>query len=159
MFKCYLAGYMSEKCLEQCLSWRKQVKDHYNNWKGREKYPISWLDPFNGEIEDMREEGLKANIPPNTIIHRDFQAVSNADLIIANLSTFGETRPLTGTLCELAWAWMMHKPIIIITTEPHFAEHPFISNFASWIFPSVEAMLEAKAVNHFFKGVNDAIYS
>jgi len=155
MLKVYLAGYMSEKVLTECLAWRKQIVTHYNNWKGHEKYPFIWLDPFNGEVKEITDEGLKADIPANTILHRDFAAVSSADIIVANLDTFGQTRPLTGTIAELAWAWQMRKPIIIITKEKHFREHPFIANFASWIVESVDEMLDKKILNHFYKGLND----
>ena len=157
----YLCGYMSEKCLDECLGWRKKIVTHYNNWKGKEKYPICWLDPFNGEIaHNMSGGGLKADIPANTILHRDYAVIQRADLIVANMSTFGQDRPPIGTICELAWAWQQHKPIIMITDQEWYREHPFMKNFTSWVVGSVEELLEKKVINHIFKGFNDvALYN
>jgi len=158
MFSVYLAGYMNEKKLKDCLVWRKKIISHYNNWKGIEKYPICWLDPFNGELKEMHMEGLKGNIPENSILHRDYKAVVSADLVVANLNTFNAKRPLVGTICEIAWAWEKHTPIVVISKEKHFTEHPFIKNFASWIVSDVEELLKKKVINHFFKGLSDALY-
>jgi len=158
MFKCYLAGYINEKKLEECYAWRKQVREYYDGWKGKERYPIEWLDPMNGEIGTITKEGLACKLPGKALVHRDYNSVKVADLIIANLDTFGETRPLTGTIYELAWAWSMEKPVIVITDEDNYKFHPFIVDTASIIVPTVEKMLESKIVNYFFKGKVNAIY-
>ena len=158
MFTVYLAGYINEKKIEECFAWRKQVRDYYDNWKGKEKYPITWLDPMNGEFGTITAGGLKCVLPGKALVHRDYNSVKSADLIIANLDTFGETRPLTGTIYELAWAWSMEKPVIVITDEDNYKFHPFIVDTASIIVPTVEKMLESKIVNYFFKGKVSAQY-
>ena len=160
MFTCYLAGYISGKKIEECSSWRKKLREHYDNWKFETKYPICWLDPLNGkDFEEIDGEGLHAKgVTPEAIVHRDYQCVKSSDMVIANLDTFGCQRPLTGTMFELAWAYDAHKPVIVIATDENYTKHPFITETASIIVSSVEELIERKLVNYFFKGQASAIY-
>ena len=154
--KVYLAGFMSNEYLEETMGWRRKIREQYS-MKG---WPITWLDPYNGkEVNTIRDNGLKSDISPHAILHRDYLSVSQADIIVANLNTFGSTRTPTGTLCEIAWAWQMRKPIILITDDPQYINHPFTSYFASAIYPTVEAMLEDKAINYFYQGMHNAVYN
>ena len=153
--KCYMAGFMSGDYLEETTAWRKKVREHYV-MKG---WGIEWLDPYNGkDIGTITPDGLKSSVDPHAIVHRDYMSVSQADILIVNLNTFGSGRTSTGTICELAWAWQMRKPIIMITDEVQFTDHPFTSYFASSVYPSVEAMLEDKIVDYMYKGINNAVY-
>ena len=159
MFKVYLAGYIQGVVINECLGWRKKIRDFYENWKGKERYPITWLDPLNGEhTESITPDGLKSSIPGKALMHRDYQSVKNSDLIIANLDTFGQKRPLTGTVYELAWAWLEHKSVIVITNEQKYKEHPFIKDTASIIVSTVDELLDKKYINYFFKGFVTAEY-
>jgi hypothetical protein len=174
MFTIYLAGYISGQKMEECSSWRKKIREHYENWTtpiiddrngkiigyNTMRYPICWLDPLNGkDFEDIDSEGLKAKgVTPEAIVHRDYNCVRTADLIVANLDTFGCTRPLTGTMFELAWAYESRKPVIVITQEANYKHHPFITETASVIVSTVNELLEKKLINYFFKGQVNAIY-
>jgi len=155
MYSIYLAGYISGKKLNECLKWRKDLRLHYKalDW------PIIWLDPLNGEtFKDIDTEGLKCSIPGKSLVHRDYASVCQANLLVVNLDTFGEIRPLTGTIYELAWAWEQHKPVIIITTERNYKEHPFIKDTASIIVSNLEELIQKKYINYFYKGTVSAKY-
>ena len=159
MFKCYLAGYIQGNKIKECIAWRKRIRDHYENWKGKERYPIAWLDPLNSdELTTITLDGLSSSVPPHALVHRDYQSVVSSDLIIANMDTFGEDRPITGTLCELAWAWEHHIPIIMITDERYYKNHPFLSYFASDIVKDVDELMDRKLINYFYKGLHSAVY-
>jgi len=151
-FKIYLAGYINNNKLKECAEWRDKIRTHYENWKGKERYPIDWLDPLNGEFGYITKEGLQCALPGKALVDRDYNSVKIADLIIANMDTFGAQRPLTGTIFELAWAWLMHKPVIVITNDDNYKFHPFITDTASIVVPSVKELLENKYINYFFKG-------
>ena len=155
----YLCGYIGgPQVIDKCVAWRKQIVDFYNDYKGS-KYPLIFLDPLNGKnFASLDRQGLHSDASPHSIIHRDYQCIIKSDLIIANMDTFGEERPLIGTICELSWAWDKKIPIIMITDDIIYKEHPFTSYFASNVVSSVEEMLEKKIVNYYFKGWNDAIY-
>jgi nucleoside 2-deoxyribosyltransferase len=133
----YLAGFINGEKIDECTSWRKKIRSFYLS-KGWEQ--LVFLDPLNGdERETIDREGLTSlSIPGKAIVHRDYQSVVNSNLIIANLDTFGATRPLTGTIYELAWAWMKEIPVILITNNHIYTKHPFIVDTASVIVSSVE---------------------
>ena len=63
---------------------------------------------------------------------------------------------MVGTLFEMAWAWEQKKPIIVITKDKCFLDHPFISETASIIVSSVEELLKGKYLNFLFKGLVSA---
>lgn len=154
--KIYLAGFISGKKIKECTDWRLKIRNHYNSMG----WDIKWLDPLNGkEIGTITPDGLKSSVPWRGIVDRDFMSVSNADIIVANLSSFGEERPPIGTLSELSWAWMMKKPIILISGDFKYSEHPFIKEFCSWILPDVDTLLKEKVINYFYKGINSAVYT
>ena len=156
MFTCYLAGFMSGDKLKETTEWRYKIRSYFKS----KDWPIVWSDPYNGkDIGSITKDGLKSSVPPHAIVHRDYMCVEKANLIVANLDTFGSTRPLTGTICELAWAWKLHKPIIIISNDPNYKEHPFINYFSSWILPDVETLLKEKVIEYFYQGTVSAKYT
>jgi len=148
--KVYLAGFIQESKIKECIAWRKCIRDHYDNWKGKERYPLTWLDPLNGLDLEI--------CPEKAFIHRDYSSVINADLIVANMDMFGEKRFPIGTVCEVAWAWEHRKPTILIAKEEQFREHPFLKYFASWIVNDIDELLAKKIINYFFKGNTSATY-
>jgi len=157
--KVYLAGYIQGTKLDECLAWRRKIREHFDHntkWQGE----ISFLDPLNGKnFGSITPDGLKSDIPGKALVHRDHKHVMESDLLIANMSTFGETsRPITGTIYELAWAWQAEKPTIVITEEDNYKCHPFIIDTASIIVSSVEELLEKKYINYFYKGGVSAVY-
>lgn len=158
----YLAGLMSGEKLKETVSWRTAIREYYETWKGEGRYPIDFLDPYNGpEIESIDKEGLKSSVPAKAIILGDLMSVKKADVIVANMDDFGSSRPSIGTHWELAWAYLMDKPFILIVPSalrPRYENHPFTGQ-ASMIFESVDEFLKAKALNYFYKRINPANYS
>lgn len=154
----YLAGYIQGSVIEKCVEWRKRIRETYDNWPtGR--YPITWLDPLNGEaFNEISPDGLKGVFPPNAIVHKDYNCVKKADLIICNTDTFGQNRPLIGTIYELAWAYEWRKTVIMITQDNVFLQHPFITNTVSWYVSTVDELLKKKIINEFYKSWNSAQY-
>jgi len=99
----YLVGKISGSCMEQCLSWRKQIIEHYRNYKpiysmgtqpiitGYESYPISFICPLNsGESKTADKMGLKSHLSKNLIYDKDILSLHKADAIVANLDDFME---------------------------------------------------------------------
>ena len=180
----YLAGYMSGEKLEECTAWRKKVREHYRKWEETvigydnvysklgavtgvvantdyKAFPIAFLDPFNGkEIDTIDKKGLTSSFPANSIVHSDYMSVKKADLVVANLDTFGADRPSIGTHWELAWTWHMRKPFVLIVPEgmkETYTKHPFTAQ-ASWIIESVDELLDLKVLESFYRRIAGAIY-
>lgn len=161
----YLAGFINNEVMDQCIAWRKNLRNHYHNYKGQ-VYPITWLDPCNGEADanvNLKDEGLKSNIPAKLIMYRDYiSVVKMADLIIANMDTFGRQRYPVGTIMEVAWAWEHHKPVIVVDPasdeDSVWAKHPMFSTATAFRVKSVDELIQNKTINFLFKGWNSAIY-
>ena len=159
--KVYLAGIIpGGKELEQAKEWRTKVIQHYSNWKGSgSNYgTLSFLNPLNGEIETISEDGMTSCVPPKAILTKDYNAIKKCDLFVVNMNTFGVTRPPLGTILEIGMAWEARKVIMMITQDELYKKHPFVSNMVDWYFDSVEDMLEKKAINILYKSFNSAPY-
>lgn len=157
----YLVGLISDVKIEECITWRKQIREHYANWKGQGQMygDLCFLDPLNGEnYSKITNNGLEGVIPPNAIVHKDYSCVRKSDLIIINTDLFGTTRPLIGSIFELAWAYERRIPVIMINNDPIFDQHPFVTNTVSIYVKSVEELLEKKYINIFYKAFHTAEY-
>lgn len=177
---CYLAGYMSGEKLKETTGWRKEIREYYRKWESKPifkqrlsgayestgkfeylAFPIAFLDPYNGkELKTIDKKGLTSNIPAHAIIHGDYLSVCKADLVVANLDTFGANRPSIGTHWELAWTWQMKKPFVLIVPEgmrDTYTLHPF-TNQASWIVESVDDLLDLGVLESFYRRMAGAIY-
>lgn len=157
----YLAGYINNEVIEQCSEWRKKLRTHYHNYKGQ-VYPITFLDPMNGEADynvKLENEGLQSRIPSRAIMLRDYHSVVKlADVVIANMNTFGRQRAPIGTIMEVAWAWEHHKPVIVISEEECWIKHPMFSSATAILCKNVDELIEDKWLQFLFKGWNGAIY-
>ena len=75
--------------------------------------------------------------------------------------TIVNRRPNYGTICEVAWALYLNKPIILIASDKKQKEmlslHPFTRR-ASVIVDSVDTLLEYKWLNILYKSISSATY-
>lgn len=96
ILKIYLAGRIAGNCIDKCLSWRKQIIEHYKNYEQDENgqyvsYPISFLDALNSkEADSVDAKGLTSRIPSNLIYDKDLLSVKNADVLICNMDDMFE---------------------------------------------------------------------
>lgn len=153
----YLAGMIIGDKIKECLEWRLHIRKHYllKGWN------LVFLDPLNTKVEykTITADGLKSEIPAKSLFARDYMGIKNADIVIANLDEFNQKRPPVGTLSEIALAWTMNKPVIVISDKEHYVEHPFIKEFASQIVSSVDELLKQKIIDYYFGGINNAVYN
>jgi len=159
----YLAGIMlGGDAQKPTVDWRYKIRSHYANYKGKGMYEISFLDPWNGEVDaEVDKEGLTNNrVSGNTIFQGDVCAIKKANVIVANFNQFGSARPSVGTYFECGMALALGKPLILIVPEDEFekwSKHPFTSQ-ACAIYKSVDEFLDAKILNWFYKRTNAANY-
>lgn len=167
LFYCYLAGYMSGNKLAECTGWRKQIREHYKNYEFNHEYdrydsfPAVFLDPFNGkEFETISKDGVTSHIPGTAIRKSDRMSVMKADMIIANMKTFGESRPMIGTHHEMAWAEENHKPIILICEEKDielYKNHPFTCD-CDYYFNDIQQVIDNRIIETYYRRIAGAIY-
>jgi hypothetical protein len=185
-----IAGNCIDKCLEWrhkiINHYKHYKKDENGNYLS---YPISFLDALNSkEADSIDAQGLKSAIPPNLIYDKDKLSVETAHVIVANMEDFFEEgvnlnyksesindalyqvklltekisnrRENLGTICEVAWALYLQKPLILIVPEKRkhiYENHPFTRR-ASVIVTSVEQLLEQKWLQVLYKSIASAKY-
>lgn len=137
----YLAGYISGEKINDCIFWRNKIKAECNDTK------FNFIDPMDAHDNPEKTidvKGLKAtDCSENDIFYRDYNSIKNSDIIIANMSTFGAiSRPLTGTIFEIAWAYEWKIPIILITDDENYINHPFTKMTSLAIVPNLLVAIE-----------------
>jgi len=147
----YLVGYISNGkknnkhgIIEKCQEWR--------NWFKIMRPGYRWIDPMEGETLDaIKDSGLSSDYPCGSLVARDYNSVKNADIILVNTDTFGQDRPLIGSIFEMAWAYEFHKPIIMISSDEYYVKHPFIKSICSCIVDTREEAL--RNMDYIVKGL------
>ena len=138
MRKIYLAGLINTKT-PRTIEWRE-------NATGVLSSVFQVLDPLRGE-SNLENNGMTSDINSRGIITRDYQDIKDSDVVMVNLTTYGSTRPLLGTMFELAWCWHWHKPVIAFVEDEKdrwMLEHPFVIEVCGEVFKELsEAMLHA----------------
>jgi nucleoside 2-deoxyribosyltransferase len=61
---------------------------------------------------------------PQGIFTRDHYDVSRSDAVLANFTRAKKVS--IGSMFELAWAWQMKKPIVVIQDPAGMHKHPFV---------------------------------
>jgi nucleoside 2-deoxyribosyltransferase len=135
----YLAGLISTDFPES-LRWRERMEpllaDYFNV-----------LSPMRGKKElEKRSKDGGLNDPgfsSKDIILRDYNDIRECDLTLVHLENFGSSRPLIGTIAELAWLWQMQKPVIAIAHADNvlMRSHPFIKEMIAHYLESEDAAL------------------
>jgi len=140
----YLAGLISTE-KQESLTWRRAARrKFFNDYEDK----LVILDPMRGkwDLEQQSQNGGLTDpaFTSTDIIRRDYGDVSQADIILVNLNDFGSSRPLVGTIMELAWAWEQKKLVIAIAgpNVTWLRDHPFVKECVSHWFSSVDAAIE-----------------
>jgi hypothetical protein len=162
----YEAGYMSGNKLKECTEWRKLIRNRYKFYEKNTNgdwlsFPAVFLDPFNGkEFKTISPDGVTSHIPPTAIRKADRMSVKKADIILANMKTFGESRPMIGTHHELCWANEWQKPIILICDEKDdtlYKTHPFTCD-CDYYFHNIQEVIDNKIIESYYRRIHGAIY-
>lgn len=125
----YLGGPITGLTYKEATEWRQLVYDSVSaNFEIRDPMrkkqclaisttPINAID--NSRIETSTD----------FIMMRDYEDVKKADILFVNLLNAGKAS--IGTIAEIAWAYQVRKPVIVVMEQgnPHW--HPFIIGMAS----------------------------
>ena len=137
----YVAGPMSHLSWEEMNGWREEV---------RQALPeCEVLSPLRGKewIKNMPARLTPKEYPQpfgssKAITRRDHWDVTHSDLIIVNAHGRREGGVGRATVCEMAWAWDHHIPIILIVGQGDpFQDHVFIMEFSLEIVLDLETAI------------------
>jgi nucleoside 2-deoxyribosyltransferase len=91
-----------------------------------ERYELGYADPRFGTAR--------------AIASKNFFDVQRCDMTLAYMP---KTMPFSkGTLCELAWAFALRKPTILVTKDKKLTKHPVVQACASWILSSLDEAVD-----------------
>lgn len=137
----YLAGPIAGHGMGAIVDWRVEAA----NWLAQ--LGIRSLDPLRGKTREAIEAFLAGKALPHAIntsnsaiVQHNKYDVLTADVILANLS-YGNKASI-GTMFELAWAHMAHKPIVaVLPKDMGLYRHPFILETVGWHCNSLQEAL------------------
>jgi nucleoside 2-deoxyribosyltransferase len=135
----YLAGPIEGLTHKQATSWRLEAENYFadNNIKTlspmRNKLFLESLESISSASLAAESEKISKTHPmvkllssDQGVMARDFNDCKRADVILAViLDQVG--RPSVGTMMEIAFAFAMQKPVILVTDDPALMNHPMIS--------------------------------
>jgi nucleoside 2-deoxyribosyltransferase len=139
----YLAGPIMGQTKDEANNWRKEV----DNALAAESFGMTAqiigvsplrCEPIIGErylpqYEDERFGTSRA------IGSKNFFDVRNCDLTLAYLPKPAPGRHQSyGTIIELAWAYALGKPAIVVTDDPDVANHPVVQACAGWLLTNLD---------------------
>lgn len=138
----YLSGNISSD--PQTYTWREQatkllepefliLNPVANPFNTELLYKHNLQTPVGDFLDDVFERSQRL------LIHKDYNSVRQADIILANLKLVSTDKPLIGTIFELAWAWQLQKPIIAVVDHGVFSKHIFCRAAISAAVYTVEA--------------------
>jgi len=145
----YLAGPIAGCVAAAAFDWRIRAADHLSE-RG-----IETLNPMRGKdrlgetpkiSRDFRD--FEAHGPFYTsrgIMMRDHTDVMRCDALLVNL--LGATAPSLGTAMELAWAYTLHKPVVVAIEQSNLhIRHPMIYEALGVQVSSLDEAIDAVAV-------------
>ena len=148
-FIVYLSGTMAEDKPEH-RAWRVQATQKFNEhgihtrspYRGRDKSKIMKVDNYHYTYSTAPVSNRLGNM----LVARDLKDVQDCDILMVNLKGTKGERPSIGTLSELAWAYLLRKPVVCIvdedSTDPNYYKHPFIHTFVDHWVSTVDEAIE-----------------
>ena len=141
----YLAGAITGESYGNATDWRRYVRDHLNPG-------IVGLSPLRAKtyleeekaIGDCYDSQNGVETPLSTsrgIMNRDFFDCQKCDIVLANLL---DTKIVSiGTVMEIAWAYALKKPLIIVMEkEGNLHEHAMIREATGFRVSTIEAAID-----------------
>lgn len=146
----YMAGLIDPNCPES-YRWRKEAQKLWGQ-------NFHLIDPISKELKQETgiafwTKGMYADaVNSPTIVLKDWYQVERADFLIVNFNTWTSERPLTGTIFELAWAWLLKKPVVGFGTDisTNYRNHPFVQQAVMAWFKDCDDALDY-IFTHFVK--------
>ena len=147
----YLAGGIAGLVGDEAVSWRVEAANrlHWN-------YDIKTRNPMRGKSRLWGATTISSNFhdyekhgpaySSKAIMTRDFNDVKQCDALLVNL--LGATKPSIGSVMELAWAYALQKPTVVVMEaegNPH-DNHPMIHESMGFRVTTLEEGINAVAV-------------
>jgi nucleoside 2-deoxyribosyltransferase len=133
----YLAGPILGCTKTEANDWRINVADRLK------EHGITGISPLRCEPLIGERYGVQYSDPKfgtaRAIGSKNIFDVRNCDLTLAYLPKLPDGRHQSyGTIAELAWAFALGRPAILVTDDQEIAEHPVLNSCAGWLLSSLD---------------------
>jgi nucleoside 2-deoxyribosyltransferase len=152
----YLAGLIST-AYPETHTWRLIAQDALQEH-------ATVLSPLRGKsdlFEKSKDGGITdPNLSSGDVILRDYGDIQQADIMLVNLESYGSTRPMVGTIAELAWAWERRIPIVAIASSSNklMRTHPFIVSMVTRFFDNLDDGIDHVLVYYLSAPVREKVW-
>lgn len=136
----YLAGPITDCSKYEANDWRNYVSNELNG------YGITAISPL--RCEPLNGDKYGPTVDPKfgtarAIGSKNLFDVRTCDMVLAYLPTPSQGRHQSwGTIIELAWAFSLGKPAILVTDDLQVMAHPVIDACAGWMLESLDDGIE-----------------
>jgi len=137
----YLAGPISGLSYEAVVDRYKTYVPALRDIGFNVIFPMTAKGYLRNEIKFKAHGDANPVSTNGAIVGRDEWMVHQCDILVADLAAATE-RVSIGTVCEISWAHLLHKHILVTMTEENFHHHAFILEQAHIILPSMSEILE-----------------
>jgi nucleoside 2-deoxyribosyltransferase len=120
----YLAGPISGLSFDEATAWRLQVNAALSP-RIEVADPMRGKDALKGDAKLADGYNIHPLMTDKAIFERDLQDVMRADLLLVNLLAAKQVSQ--GTLYEIAWAYLLRKPtVIVMERRGNLHDHLFL---------------------------------
>jgi|MudIll2142460700_1097286.scaffolds.fasta_scaffold21582_4 hypothetical protein len=145
----YLVGLIGSN--PQTYQWRRTVTKLLEDKFEVDDPTLSLFDKelmkkAEGDTDKMHKlvEAHQAEI----LLPKSFLSVQKADILLVNFQIYSDSRPIIGSIMELAWAYNQHKTVIGVRGTSYYSKHPMIRGIVhAWANTLDEAV---EIINEFF---------
>lgn len=138
----YLAGPIAGCDKNEANDWRKDMR------KKLGQLGIAGISPLRCEPLIGKTYELSYNADPKfgtarAISSKNLLDTRKCDLVLVYLPReINERRPSYGSIIELAWAFALNKPTILVTDDPYLIAHPLVSACSSWLLEDLDQAVD-----------------
>jgi len=136
----YLAGPVLGQTKGQANIWRQQVDAALRDCTDGQIVGISPLrcEPAIGSVYAANYADPKFG-SARAISSKNLYDTKNCDITLVYLPPPVKGQPVSlGAIIELAWAYALGKPTVLVTEDPRMLSHPLVSTCSSWVVPNLE---------------------
>ena len=129
----YLAGPMDGHTVSEALNWRLEFREKHSE---HFHFFIPGLAEGLNVLEYSKMIEHSDTKRGVSVVGLDYALVSSSDILIANVDY--AYKKGTGTMCEIAWAYSMRKPVIIVRHEDNVFNTPFLNEQATAVVETLD---------------------
>ena len=138
----YLAGPIAG-CLEgEAKDWRFYADSLLSPYHVRGISPLRCEPAVDGKYDDAESGQFEDKMfgSHDAIVAKNWYDLNQCDATLAYLPP--DYNLSIGTISEIAWAFAVRKPLVIVATDPKILNHPMTQVQAGWLLDNLEDACE-----------------